>query len=125
LKRLLKVISFLFLYLLILGVVFVVRIGPYVDSLRKPKEVVLLQDLWTMRRAIDLYWQDKERPPQSLQELVNASYLPEIPADPITGSRQTWVVEKDSQPLGQQSQSGIVDVHSGAAGADANGKAYN
>ncbi|MGE0131740.1 MAG: hypothetical protein AB7U82_26960 [Blastocatellales bacterium] len=78
-----------------------------------------------MRRAIDFYWTDKQQPPQSLKDLVNSGYLRDIPADPFTGSNQTWIIERESQTPGQQSQPGIVDVHSGAAGADAGGKAYN
>lgn len=119
-KRWLKVVAFFLLFLLIVGGVFTAR---HVGHVRRSKEVELQQNLWAMRHAIDFYWQDKEKPPQSLQELVDSGYLREIPADPLTRSNQTWIVErkKDSP----NTPSGIVNVISAAAGADKNGKPYN
>jgi general secretion pathway protein G len=91
---------------------------------RQTKEVVLQQNLWTMRRAIDFYRADRKRPLESLQELIAEGYLREIPVDPITKSNQTWVIERGKESSIPDSSTGIVDVHSGAAGADSNGKPY-
>jgi general secretion pathway protein G len=126
LKRWSNRILFLLLYLLILCFVYFIGLSRYIDRPIKSKEVVLMQGLWTMRRAIDFYWQDKERPPQSLQELVRAGYLREIPADPFTKSTQTWVIEREKEAdAASEGTPGVSDVHSGAAGADRDGKAYN
>ena len=100
-------------------------INKVLNHQRRGKEVVLQQNLWAMRRAIDFYWQDKERPPQSLKELANAGYLREIPADPFTKSNQTWVVEREKTSSVPGAAPGVSDIHSGASGADKNGKAYN
>lgn len=91
----------------------------------RAKEVVLQQDLWAMRRAIDYYKTDKEKAPQSLQDLVQAGYLREIPIDRLTKSNKTWVIGNKAESSEQTAKAGITDVHSGASGADANGKPYN
>ena len=50
------------------------------------KEAVLKEDLHVMRNAIDSYTMDKEKAPQSLDDLVQAGYLKSIPTDPMTHS---------------------------------------
>src|SRR5262245_60650043 len=119
-KRWLKVLAFFLLLFLIVGGMFT---ACHVGHVKRSKEVALQQNLWAMRRAIDFYWQDKEKPPQSLQELVDSGYLREIPQDPLTGSNKTWITqrEKDSS----KTPPGIINVISAAAGADNNGKPYN
>jgi len=84
----------------------------------RAREAVLRDDLYTLRKLIDEFTLDKQRPPQSLDELVEAGYLRGgIPADPFTGSNQTWQVDLEEVPLGpQQAVPGIVDVHSGSDG---------
>ena len=78
-----------------------------------------------MRRAIDFYSVDKNKALVSLRDLVDAGYLREIPIDPLTRSNKTWIIEKQAISSEQGSETWIADVHSGAAGADANGKPYN
>ena len=43
------------------------------------KEAVLKEDLVTLRGAIDQYTQDKNKAPQSLEDLVSAGYMKSIP----------------------------------------------
>jgi len=121
-KRRLKVLAFFLLFLLIIGGVFT---ASCVGRPRREKEVVLQQNLWTMRKAVEFYASDKEKRPQSLEELVSAGYLREIPADPFTGSNKTWIVEREKEPSAPNTPSGIINMRSGAAGADKNGKPYN
>ena len=96
-----------------------------VQEQRRENEVVLQQDLWAMRRAIDFYTHDLKMPPKSLQDLVDERYLREIPIDPITQSNKTWVFEKKPNAPQPGSEEGTVEVHSAAAGADTEGKPYN
>ena len=73
-----------------------------------------------MRDAIDHYTLDKLRAPQSLDDLVSAGYIKQLPNDPFTGKNDTWVVEQDDTLLSvEQTQPGITDVHSGSNGAGA------
>lgn len=90
------------------------------------REAVLKEDLFSMRQSIDQYTQDKNKAPQSLDDLVSAGYLHGLPKDPITESNQTWepVMDDSIQQLGQ-SEPGIVDVHSGAKTTGSDGTAYN
>ena len=62
----------------------------YQNSVRRAREATLKEDLFRMRDAIDQYYADKNKYPQSLQDLVTDGYLREIPKDPITDSRDTW-----------------------------------
>ncbi len=82
----------------------------------RAREAVLRDDLFTMRKLIDEYTLDKQKPPSSLDDLVDAGYLRGgIPVDPFTGSNQTWRVDIEDVPTGaDQSGPGVVDVHSGS-----------
>jgi general secretion pathway protein G len=59
-------------------------------AILRTKETVLKSNLHTLRILIDQYTADKLKAPQSLQDLVTAGYLREIPKDPITESAETW-----------------------------------
>src|SRR5262245_64088954 len=73
----------LLIVMAIIGILAAVAIPKVIIHLRKAKEVVLMQDLSAMRRSIDFYWQDKEKPPANLKELVSTGYVREIQKDPI------------------------------------------
>lgn len=94
----------------------------YFASLAKSKETALQQSLVTMRDAIDQYAADKGRYPDSLQDLAAARYLRQVPEDPLTGSRETWV--ELSPPADMQAAGRVWDVRSGAAGRSADGRLY-
>src|SRR5262249_8478300 len=98
-----------------------VAIPRFLKHLQRAKEVVLMQNLWTMRRAIDFYWQDKEKPPSNLQDLVSPGYLREKPKDPICPECH-W--NEVAPPAGEKPAGGIGDVKSTAPGEDSNGKAF-
>ncbi|MGH9855047.1 MAG: type II secretion system protein [Blastocatellia bacterium] len=111
----------LLIVMVIIAILAAVAIPRYLSHLRRAKEVVLQQNLWTMRRAIDFYWQDKEKPPANLQDLVSAGYLRELPKDPMC-SDCTW--NEIPAPADDVNSSGISDVKSTAPGEDANGKPF-
>ena len=68
-----------------------------------------------MRSMIDRFTLDNKRPPASLEEMVEAGYLGDIPIDPFTSSNRTWLLETADFPLsGQESILGILDIHSGS-----------
>jgi general secretion pathway protein G len=90
------------------------------------REAVLREDLYSMRNAIDQYTQDKDKAPQSLDDLVSAGYLHAVPKDPITGSIETWQpVTDDTIASPDQTETGITDVHSGSNDTGSDGTAYN
>jgi general secretion pathway protein G len=91
------------------------------------REAVLKDDLYTMRKLIDEFTLDKQRPPTSLDELVTEGYLRSgLPVDPFTGSNETWRTDTEEVPLDPtQTASGIVDVHSGSDETALDGTPYS
>jgi general secretion pathway protein G len=86
--------------------------GSYQRSMVRSREAVLKQDLATMRNAIQQYTLDKEQGPQSLDDLVSAGYLREVPTDPITKQRIWHTNFEDLLLSPDQTTTGVTDVHS-------------
>lgn len=105
----------------VLLILLAIIVPGYTKIVRHAKEDTLREDLRVMRKMIDQYTVDKERAPQSLNELVDAGYLTEIPADPITGSKDTWEVIMEDDPIAINGQQGIKDVKSGSNEVDSSG----
>ncbi len=112
----------LLIVMVIIAILAAVAIPTYLIHLRRAKEIALMQNLWTMRRAIDFYWQDKEKPPSTLQELVSAGYLRDIPKDPMCPDCAWNEIPAPVDDI--NSSGGVGDVKSAAEGQDANGKAF-
>lgn len=110
--------------LTILAILLSISVPMYNAQVRHAKEAVLKQDLLLMRQQIDRFTVDRERAPGSLDDLVSAGYLREVPVDPITNSRDTWQTVADDDPVDVDRQGGIKDVYSGAEGSGSDGKAY-
>jgi general secretion pathway protein G len=116
----------LMVVMLIISVLAAIAIPAYIASLRNAREAVLKEDLHVMRQAIDSYVMDKEKGPQSLDDLVQAGYLKEVPTDPMTHSNSTWVTAtSDVLESVDQSDPGINDVHSGSDEQGTNGQPYS
>ncbi|HUS05290.1 MAG TPA: type II secretion system protein [Bryobacteraceae bacterium] len=97
----------------------------YQKSILRSKESVLRNNLFTMRTVIDEYTYDKQKAPQSLNDLVTDGYLRAVPMDPITGSDQTWkTVMEDATTSVNQSEPGIFDVKSGSDKTGLDGTPY-
>jgi len=104
-----------------------VALPAYNRSILAARESVLKQNLFAMRSVISQYTLDKQKAPQSLQDLVTGGYFKQIPNDPMTGRNDTWAVEEETDTLlsVDQQEGGIVDVHSGSSGVGSDGTAYN
>jgi general secretion pathway protein G len=112
--------------MVIIGVLAAMAVPAYTRHLRAAKEAVLKQDLHTMREAIDSYTVDKQKAPQTLDDLVAAGYLKAMPTDPITSRKDSWVGDRtDSYNSVDETQTGINDVHSGAQAASLDGSLYS
>ena len=83
-------------------------------SVLRTREAVLQADLLKMRELIDQYAADKGSLPKSLDQLVSAGYLREIPEDPFTGQRD-WVVVVGHDPNLSNGGEGIIDVDSASS----------
>ena len=116
----------LMIVIFIIGILAAVSAPLYSQSVVRAKEATLRQNLYHLRHAIDAYAMDKQKAPQSLEDLVTAGYFREIPKDPITEKKDTWqVVQEDVYSSIDQNEPGITDVHSGASGNGLDGTAYN
>jgi general secretion pathway protein G len=115
----------LMIVMVVIGLLAAIAIPSYTNNVRNAKEAVLKEDLHTMRVAIDSYTVDKQKAPQTLDDLVQAGYLKTMPVDPFTRRSDTWVpVQSDSLSSLDQTQSGIDDVHSGAGLKASDGTSY-
>jgi general secretion pathway protein G len=103
-----------------------IAIPRYLQSVRAAKEAVLKEDLHVMRNAIDSYTVDKEKAPQTLDDLVQNGYLKSIPIDPISGRADTWITGQSGNMTSiMETDGGIDDVHSGAQSLASDGSSYN
>ncbi len=98
----------------------------YQKSIIRAKESVLRNNLFTLRTLIDEYTYDKQKAPQSLQDLVSAGYLRQVPVDPITGSNSSWKeIMEDALTAVNQTEPGLFDVRSGSDKTSLEGTPYS
>src|SRR5579862_703620 len=104
-----------------------VALPAYNQSIVRARECVLRQNLFTLRSVISQYTLDKQKAPQSLDDLVSAGYLKQLPTDPMTGRSDTWAPDEETDTIisVDEQQGGIIDVHSGSSGVGSDGTAYN
>jgi general secretion pathway protein G len=105
---------------------------------RKAREAALMDNLATMRKAIDNFYADKQRYPSDLNELV-PNYMRSVPKDPITKQADWEVIMEDplsggggeGEPLPAEtdpqamSQPGVTDVKSVAEGVTLDNVPYS
>jgi general secretion pathway protein G len=116
----------LMIVMIIIATLAAIAIPSYMNNVRHAREAVLRADLHVLRDAIDSYTVDKEKAPQTLDDLVQAGYIKAMPKDPFTNRTDTWIpVQDDSLMTIDQTQSGISDVHSGAQETSSEGTSYN
>lgn len=116
----------LMIVMAIIMVLAVVAVPSYIAAIRAAREAVLKEDLHVLRNAIDSFTADKQKAPQSLEDLVTEGYLKTIPDDPMTHTKDTWVVEQNTDLHSvDQTDPGIDDVHSGSQEPGSNGKPYS
>ena len=90
-------------------------------SIAQAKEWALQEDLSSMRSLIRQYTAELHKRPESLQDLIAAGYLKQLPKDPLTDQRDSWTVEWSSNPTSP----GVVNVRSGASGTSSRGIRYS
>ena len=103
-----------------------IAIPAYRQSIVRSRESVLKENLFTLRTLISQYTLDKQKAPESLDDLVTAGYIKQIPNDPITMKPDWTVVQEDDTLLSPDEQSGgIDDVHSSSDQTGSDGTAYS
>jgi len=116
----------LLIVMTIIAILATLAIPRFLGAIKSAREAVLREDLSTMRNAIDSYTMDKQKAPQSLDDLIQDGYLRIIPEDPMTHSKDTWVTDtSDAMYSIDQTASGIADVHSGSDETGSDGQPYS
>lgn len=104
----------------IIGTLLTIAMPRYFHSVDRSKEAVLRQNLTLTRQALDKYFGDNGKYPDSLEDLVSKKYLRSLPYDPITEDRTTWlIVAPDAAEKGA-----VFDIKSGAQGKALDGSEY-
>jgi general secretion pathway protein G len=101
-----------------------IALPQYQKSVKQAREAVLRDDLFKMRTLIDQYAADKGKLPQSLDELVSAGYMREVPTDPFTDNKD-WTPTTGEDPNSSGGEQGLVDVHSTSPEVGSDGKPYS
>jgi general secretion pathway protein G len=96
----------------------------YQKTILATREAVLREDLFNMRKLLDQYAADKQKLPQSLDDLVSGGYLREIPKDPITGQAD-WAIETGEDPNSDSGEQGVTNVRSASTDTSSEGTPYN
>ena len=110
----------------IILILMAMAIPRFTGAIKAAREAVLKEDLHVMRDAIDSYTMDKQKAPQSLDDLVQAGYLRAIPEDPMTHANDTWVTDtSDAMYSIDETEPGISDVHSGSEETGSDGQPYS
>jgi general secretion pathway protein G len=116
----------LMIVMAIIGTLTLVAIPSFTGAIKQAKEAALKEDLHVMRAAIDSYTMDKQKAPQSLDDLMTDGYLRAIPVDPFTHAKDTWVPETgDALHSVDQTDPGINDVHSGSQELGSDNQPYS
>jgi general secretion pathway protein G len=97
----------------------------YSRSILRAKESVLKQDLFTLRNVIDQYTLDKQKAPQSLDDIVQAGYIKVVPKDPFTNEANWTLDQEDQANAVDQQEPGITDLHSSSSLTATDGTAYS
>lgn len=104
----------------LIGMLLSLSVPRYFGNVDKARESVLRQNLAQTRDAIDKYFSDNGRYPESLDEIVARRYLRKLPVDPVTDRSDSWIiVEPEKKDSGK-----VFDVKSGATGRARDGTDY-
>jgi general secretion pathway protein G len=116
----------LMIVMTIILILMAMAIPRFTGAIKSAREAVLKEDLHVMRDAIDSYTMDKQKAPQSLDDLVQAGYLRAIPEDPMTHANDTWVTDTSEAMYSiDETEPGISDVHSGSEETGTDGQPYS
>jgi general secretion pathway protein G len=96
----------------------------YQKTILATREAVLRENLRTMRGLVDQFGADKQKLPQSLDELVSEGYMREVPVDPMTGQTD-WTIMTGDDPNSINGEQGITEIHSASSETSSEGTPYS
>ena len=111
--------------MVVLSILLAIAVPVYMAQVRSTREGVLKNNLAILRERLDQFKADRNKYPNSLQELVEGGYLREIPEDPITGLAEWDEVFTDYDPNEPDAEPGVYDVHSRSSEPGSDGRPYS
>jgi general secretion pathway protein G len=114
----------LMIVLFVIVILASIAIPQYQKTIQHARETVLQDNLHQMRRMVSQYAADKGKLPQSLDDLVTAGYIQEIPIDPMTDQKD-WVTETGEDPNLTKGEQGIIKIRSASEDTSLDGKPYS
>ena len=105
----------------IVSLLLALAVPRYFASLDRAKETALKEDLHQMRNAIDKFYGDTGKYPDSLADLVDKRYLRTIPDDPISDLPGTWII----LPPDNGKRGAVYNKRSGTPGTARDGTLYS
>ena len=111
--------------IIIMGILLSIALPIYTQSILRSREAVLKNDLFELRKLISQYTLDKQKAPQSLDDLVQGGYIKTIPKDPMTGEVNWEAPTCEELEAIDQQDPGICDVHSASNSISSEGTAYS
>jgi general secretion pathway protein G len=108
----------------IIVILAVIAMPQYQRTVIHAEETVLRDNLYQIRKMIDQYAADKGKLPTSLDELVSAGYMRDIPPDPITGEKN-WTLETGDDPNLMEGGTGITNIRSSSGDTSTEGTPYS
>jgi general secretion pathway protein G len=113
----------------IIGILATIAVPAMRTAPQRAREAALKEDLFTLRSCLDQFHADRGRYPAALDEMVSMGYLRGVPVDPVTSSKDSWVVVYE-QATGEEDErqreagQGIIDIHSGSDQVALDGTRY-
>lgn len=104
----------------IVALLLTIAVPRYFGAIEKSRDVILRENLQVLRSTLDKFYADKGFYPENLDELVVNGYLRAVPLDPVTESKNTWILI----PSADGDIKGIANVKSGAVGQSKDGLGY-
>lgn len=101
-----------------------IALPQYQKTILHTREAVLRDDLFKLRSLVDQFAADKQKLPQSLDELVTEGYMRELPVDPMTGQKD-WTVTLGEDPFSSEGEQGVTNVHSASTDISTDGRPYS
>jgi general secretion pathway protein G len=108
----------------IIVILAVIAMPQYQKTIVHARETVLRDNLYQLRKALDMYGSDKGKLPQDLNELVTAGYIRDLPIDPVTGEKD-WTIETGEDSSSLTGESGITNIHSASRDTATDGTPYS
>ena len=110
----------------ILAMLATVGIVGYRSHTKNAREAVLKEDLFQLNHCLEQYRADHGKYPTSISLLKEKEYLRDIPVDPMTQSKDTWVTETEApDPDSPDTEVGIFKIRSGSTDMGSNQLPYN